>query len=86
MNEWRLREVNNLPKAPQPVGGGAGMESKCVPEAFLPLSCPLTAFSLSGLSWVLTRISRQLENTDLSGLFIWFCEESRRKGMERAGM
>lgn len=29
-NEWRLSKVNNLPKVAQPVGGGAGIKSKCV--------------------------------------------------------
>lgn len=28
MNEWRLREVNDLFKVVQPMGGGAGIKSK----------------------------------------------------------
>lgn len=65
MNEQRLREVNNLLKVAQSMGGTVGVKFKCIPKAVLHHSRSVAAelslllslcFSLSpsGLNLVLT--------------------------------
>lgn len=65
MNEWRLREINNLPKAPQPVGGRAGMKSGSVPKTGLPHSHSVTVELFCALSLSLPFSSELGTDTNL---------------------